>query len=245
MKKTLILGITLFIITTSCQAQAALFALLFGDKVATENFNVSLEAGGTFMGYTNLDDSGRSKMGINFGIGGNIKLNENWFVCPNIYFLAKRNLFLNNFSLDSGNANLDSDFSNVPTRVTLDYIDVPIFFSYQTNNKKYRFSLAPQVSFLQKSRGEFQRPEGDFTQNFDGYTKDVDYGMMVDFAYILGKAHKGKGLHIHLRYYYGFTDILNDQISTADNRSNYLSLHLSLPFITNELAEKNLESYSE
>ncbi|MBU2951870.1 PorT family protein [Tamlana agarivorans] len=245
MKKTLLLGLTFFIITTNSQGQAALFALLFGDQVASENFNISLEAGGTFMGYTNLEDSKRSKMGINFGIGGNIKLNENWFICPNIYLLAKRNLFLNNFSLDSGNSILDANFIDVPTKISLNYIDVPVFLSYQTNNKKYRFSLAPQVSFLQKSRGEFQRPEGHFIQNFDGYTRDVDYGMMVDFAYVLGKAHKGKGIHIHLRYYYGFTDILKDQISNADNRSNYLSLHLSLPFITDELAEKNLESYSK
>ncbi|KAB1067780.1 PorT family protein [Tamlana haliotis] len=245
MKKVFLIGFTLFTISSSSHAQAALFALLFGDKVATENFNVSLEAGGTFMGYSNLEDSERSKMGINFGIGGNIKLNENWFICPNIYFLAKRNLFLNHFSLDSGNPALDANFTDIPTKITLDYIDVPIFFSYQTNNKKYRFSLAPQFSFLQKSRGIFERSEGDFTQNFDGYTRDVDYGMMVDFAYVLGKAHKGKGLIIHLRYYHGFTDVLNDQISTADNRSNYLSLHLSLPFITDELAAKNLEQESE
>lgn len=245
MKKTFLLGCLFLELTTSLHAQAALFALLFGDKVATENFNVSLEAGGTFMSYSNLEDHGKSKMGLNFGIGGNIKLNENWFICPNIYFLAKRNLFLNHYSLNSGNPDLDFLFKDAPTRITLNYIDIPVFFSYQTNNKRYRFSLAPQLSLLQKSRAEFQRSEGDFTQNFDGYTRDVDYGMMADIGYILGKAHKGKGIHIHLRYYYGFSDILKDQISTAHNRSNYLSLHLSLPFITDELAEKNLESYSK
>lgn len=241
MKKTLVFVITFFIASSTLHAQAALLALIFGDKVASENFNLSLELGGTFPGYTNIDNTDKSDIGINFGIAGNIKLSENWFISPNAFFLARRNIQLKEFSLDTGNDELDAEFMNVPTSVTLNYIDIPIFFSYQTNNKKYRFSIAPQVSFLQKSRGVFDNPKGDFTRNFDGYTRDVDYGMMLDFGYILGKAHKGKGIHLHIRYYYGFTDILNDQISTANNRSNYLSLHLSLPFITDELAAKNLE----
>lgn len=241
MKKAFLLVITFFVISSTLHAQAAIFALLFGDKVASENFNISLEIGGTFHGYSNLDNNDRSKMGINFGIGGNIKLSENWFISPNAYFLAKRNIQLKAFSLDTGNTALDNEFMGVPTSVDLNYIDVPIFFSYQTNNRKYRFSIAPQISFLQKSRGTFEGPDGDLTKSLKGYTEKTDYGMMLDFAYILGKAHKGKGIHIHLRYYYGFTDILNDQISAADNRSNYLSLHLSFPFITDELAAKNLE----
>ena len=37
------------------------------------------------------------------------------------------------------------------------------------------------------------------------------------------------------------TDIFNDKLSTDVNRMGYFSLHLSLPFITDELAAKNLE----
>ncbi len=241
MKRRILLFVAAFFIAsaTTITAQAALFALLFGDKVASERFNISLEIGATLLGYTNIDN--KSNLGINFGIGGNLKLSENWYLSPNIYFLAKRNLRVDQFSLNTGNAGLDAQFMNVPLDITLNYIDVPIFISYQTNNKKYRFGLAPQFSFLQKSRGLFRNSNGEFSQNFDGYTEEIDYGLMADFGYILGKAHKGKGVHIHLRYYYGFTDILKDQLSTAQNRSNYLSLHLSLPFITDELAEKNLK----
>lgn len=243
-KPILLLAFTVFSVT-ALQAQAALFALLFGDKVASEKFNISLEFGVTQPFYSNLDNNDRSKLGVNFGIGGNLKLSENWFFNPNIYFLARRNLQLDSFSLSTGNPNLDSQFANAETNVTLNYIDVPLLVTYQTNNKKYRFALGPQISFLQKSRAEFMRPEGSFTQNFDGYTEDVDYGLMADFAYVLGKAHKGKGIIVHLRYYHGFTDILKDQISTQNNNSSYLSLHLTLPFITDELAEKNLEEYDK
>ena len=240
MKKSLLLIIAFFISLSTLQAQAALFALLFGDKVASERFNISLEFGINQPFYTNVENTDRSKLGVNFGIGGNLKLSENWFLSPNIYFLARRNIQFNAFSLMSGNANLDSQFVNVPTEVSLNYIDIPVFITYQTNNKKYRFGVAPQLSLLQKSRAVYKRPEGDFTQNFDGYTEDVDFGMLADFAYVLGKAHKGKGIIIHLRYYHGFTDIITDRISTQYNNSSYLALHLTLPFITDELAQKNL-----
>lgn len=241
MKKKIIL-LTVFSMTyISINAQAALFALLFGDKVASEKFNISLEVGGTFPHYSNVDGFDGSALGINFGIGGNLKLSENWFFTPNIYFLAKRNFEIKEFSLQTDNAILNSQFNDVPTKVTLNYIDVPVLMSYQTNNKKYRFGLGPQISFLQKSRGIFESSEGDFTQNFDGYTREIDYGIMADIAYVLGKAHKGKGVILHLRYYYGLTDILNDKLSPQNNRSSYLSLHLTLPFITDELAAKNLE----
>ncbi len=239
MKKIVLLFFAFMIGSSAMHAQAALFALLFGDKVASEKFNISLEIGGTFLGYSNIESS--SNMGINFGIGGNLKLSENWFLSPNIYFLAKRNFQLDEFSLNTGNSALDAQFVNAPTDISLSYIDIPIFISYQTNNKKYRFSLGPQFSLLQKSRALFSSTEGEFTQNFDGYTEDFDYGLMADVGYILGKAHKGKGVHVHVRYYYGFTDLLKDQINTLDNHSNYLSLHLSFPFITDELAEKNLQ----
>lgn len=239
MKKTLLLLTALLLASTTLQAQAAIFALLFGDKVASEKFNISLEIGGTLPSYSNIDSE--SNMGINFGIGGNLKLSENWFLSPNIYFLAKRNLKLDEFSLNTGNSVLDAQFTDVPLDVSINYIDVPIFISYQTNNKKYRFSLAPQVSFRQKAEGEFKNDEGEFSKSVSSYTSKTDYGLMADFGYILGKAHDGKGIHIHLRYYFGFTDVLEDQLSTSDNRSNYLSLHLSFPFLTDELAAKNLE----
>ncbi len=240
MKKKFLFTLCIVMLSISLHAQAALFAILFGDKVASEKFNISLELGGTFPNYSNISNTDRSNLGVNFGIGGNLKLSENWFLSPNAYFLAKRNLQLKAFSLDTSNPELNAQFVDVPTEVTLSYIDIPIFIHYQTNNKKYRFGIAPQISFLQKSRGVFSNSSGDFTQNFDGYTRDIDYGMMASFGYILGKAHKGKGVHLYLRYYHGFTDILNDAVSTQNNRSNYFSLQLSLPFITDELAEKNL-----
>ncbi|AZQ64868.1 PorT family protein [Flammeovirga pectinis] len=245
MRKTSLLFIITFCLsffaTQQSYGQAAILALLFGDKVASENFNISLELGSTYMGYSNLENSKSSKLGLNFGIAGNIKIADNWFVSPSAYFLARRNAQFSSLSLDSGNPSLDANFQNVNTSIDLNYIDVPIFISYQTNNKKFRYSVGPQVSFLNSSNATFKGAEGKFVQDVGGSTGSLDYGAIADFAYILGKAHKGRGIHLHLRYYYGMTDVFTDEISSGYNRNSFVSLHLSLPFITDALAKKNLE----
>lgn len=227
--------------TQQVNGQAALVALLFGEKVASEKFNISMEAGGIFTNYSNVPNTKRSRMGITFGIAGNLQLSKNWYLSPNVYFLSARTLRFKSFSLDTGIPGLDDEFTDVPTDALLRYTDIPIFISYQTNNRKFRYSIAPQVSFLRSAKAAYMGNDGEFRQDFESYLNNVDYGIIADFTYVLGKAHKGKGIHIHARYYYGFADIFNDKLSTDVNRLGYFSLHLSLPFITEELAAKNLQ----
>lgn len=225
------------------KGQAAIIALLFGDKVASENFNISMELGGAYANYSNLSNIDRSRLGINFGIAGNVRLNENIFISPNIYFLAQRRMKVSSFSLNTGDTELDKKFQGVSGELTINYMDIPILFSYQTNNKKWRFSAGPQISILQKANAVYNRTDGKFQQNFKSNLEELDYGAMVDFAYILGKAHQGKGIHIHARYYYGMTDAIKKSVSPSENRISFFSFHVSLPFITEELAQKNLEHY--
>jgi len=244
-KHTLIIGLLIFILhlsfTQQIKGQAAIVALIFGDQVASEKFNISMEAGGVFANYSNMPDTKRSRMGINFGIGANLQLSQNWYFSPQIYFVATRNVRFKTYSLDTGTPGLDAEFMNVPATLDLRYNEIPILFSFQSNNKKFRYSLGPQFSFLRKANATFVGEEGEFKQDFKSYVNKVDYGPVADVCYILGKALKGRGIFVHARYYYGLADIFNDKFSADVNRMGYFSLHLSLPFITDELAAKNLE----
>jgi len=244
-KHTLIIGLLIFILhlsfTQQIKGQAAIVALIFGDQVASEKFNISMEAGGVFANYSNMPDTKRSRMGINFGIGANLQLSQNWYFSPQIYFVATRNVRFKAYSLDTGTPGLDAEFMNVPATLDLRYNEIPILFSFQSNNKKFRYSLGPQFSFLRKANATFVGEEGEFKQDFKSYVNKVDYGPVADVCYILGKALKGRGIFVHARYYYGLADIFNDKFSADVNRMGYFSLHLSLPFITDELAAKNLE----
>ena len=82
----------LFLLTSAVQmsGQAAIIALIFGDKVASEQFNISLELGGNFSYFSEMEDISQFKYGLNFGIAGNVQLNESWYLIPSAFFLSKR-----------------------------------------------------------------------------------------------------------------------------------------------------------
>jgi hypothetical protein len=225
-------------------AQAAIIALIFGDKVATENFNIGLELGGNFSRFSNMSQD-KAKYGLNFGISGNIKLSENWFLSPTAYFVSKRVFEIDNYSLNTGNISIDDQFIDKTASYQLNYIDVPILLCYQTNNKKYRFGVAPQISFLTDSKVTVTGDEGDFIQDIKDNTNSIDYGILANVGYSLGQARKGRGIFVQLRYYQGFADIFNDAISTSTNKGSYMALHLSLPFVTDAIAKKNLQSINK
>ena len=66
--KSIILSI-LFVgfTSTAVHGQAALLVLLFGDKVASENFYFSLKAGANYSNINNLDNA-KTDWGLNFGL---------------------------------------------------------------------------------------------------------------------------------------------------------------------------------
>lgn len=221
-------------------SQAALIAMIFGDKVASENFNLSMEIGPVFPMINNIPNSDGSKVGLNFGIAGNFKLSENWFLSPNAYFLARRNAQLTSLNPLSNDPDITSEFAGVEALVQLNYIDVPVFIHYQTSNKKYRLGVAPQISFLKGAEAIFSSSQGDFTEEVSSMVNATDFGMIYNITYVLGKAHKGRGIFVNLRYYHGFNDTFNDSFIAGNNRSNFFSIHFSLPFLTDELAAKNI-----
>ncbi len=237
----ILLVFSFLFISHAAFSQAAILAMIFGDKVASEKFNLSLEFGGVWGGISDVENMDGGMRGVNFGIGLNGKLSDNFFVSGNAYFLARRKFSMSSFSLVSDDPFLDAQFQNVKTDVTMNFIEVPIFFSYQTNNKKMRFSVGPQFEFLQKSNAQYNHEQGDFKKSFGRYTNNFDWGPVFNVSYLLNSAHKGRGIHIHARYYMGTQDIFNANFGPNVNKMNYFSLHVSFPFITDELAAKNLE----
>lgn len=219
--------------------QAAILAIIFGDKVASEEFNLSLELGWNFSNVTNFSDIKRTNA-TNFGLGCNFKLSEQFYLSPSVFFLSKRTFKFSSFSLDTGNDDIDQNYVNTSGESNLSYIDIPVFFWYEMN--KVRAGIGPQVSFLTNSSLLFNGNYGDFTQDIKALTNNLDYGIIASLSYEFLKARKGKGIFIQARYYQGFADIFNDQINAESNLGSYFSIHFSLPFITDELAKKKLES---
>ncbi|WP_434035610.1 porin family protein [Formosa sp. 4Alg 33] len=237
-KHTTLIFVLLFSISQLSNAQAAIVAMIFGDKVASEKFNLSMEIGVPFSSFSNVDDL-KMRNGVNFGIAGNLQLSENWYVSPTVYFLSKRTFLLENTDLHSNDDYLNGLYMNTRAKTVISYTDLHVLFTYQISNSNFRFGLSPQVSFLSKAKGTYEGTEGEFTQKITDFVNKTDYGVIANVGYFLRSGHEGKGLIFNLRYYQGFTDVLKDNFATGKNKSSYIALHVSLPFLTDELAAKN------
>ena len=123
-------------------------AIIFADKVASEEFNLSLEFGWNFSTVSNFTDIKRTNATI-FGLGCNFKLSEQFYLSPLVCFLSKRKFNFSSYSLNTGNDNIDNEFMNKSGDGNLSYIDVPVLLWYEIN--KVRLGVGPQVSFLTKS----------------------------------------------------------------------------------------------
>ena len=124
MKKYILTSLFFLIVSSAAmQGQAALLVLIFGDKVATENFNFSLKLGGTYSiihGY----EEGQNAMSLNFGLVNNIKLTEK--LIPEFLPLSSRGI-KDVPLLSTGDPNLDDLLVDVESSDRkMNYIDIPV-----------------------------------------------------------------------------------------------------------------------
>jgi len=239
--KNLSLFLCLCFLSTTSFGQAAILALIFGDKVASEEFNISMEIGGGFNDYTNVSNSEFNGIALNFGIAGNIRLSNNWYLSPAVYFIAHRQIEKSSLSLKTDDTNLDAYFSDVPASINLRYIDIPLIASYQNNKGNMRIGAGVQFSSLRGATTRFTNDQGSFNQNYDSYMENWDYGPLVEYAYNFQKMRKGKGALVRLRYIHGMNTIFNDTFTDTGVKNRSLVVMITLPFITDDLAQKNLD----
>jgi hypothetical protein len=90
MKKLLILAlITTILLPGIAYSQAAILVLLFGDKVASENFYFSLKMGGNYSTLSGIDDASY-KLGLSFGLVATIKLSDKWYIVPEFSAISNK-----------------------------------------------------------------------------------------------------------------------------------------------------------
>lgn len=211
-------------------AQAALFILIFGDKVASEEFHLSLDAGLNFSSLNGYDD-GKSLLGPNFGLGTHIKLNERWHLAPEIKFLSRRGV------KDVDNPiTIPTEFADSETesRIVLNYIDIPILAQYKFENGLY-FSAGPQISFMTEAKQETDIVLADGTkvdvvQNLEDQFTGIDYSFPVEVAYGIKSVRGGKGVDFRLRYTYGLNEVFESNTGLSANHS-MLQFFVTLPFV--------------
>ena len=230
--KHLLLILFMICFGIKANSQAAIFALLFGDKVASENFNVSLEAGFASTTIANLEYDPSRALGMQFGIGFNIKLNDRFTLSPGAYFLSTRAVNLKDAPVYQGQSiQIVDEFSDV--LLQFQYIDVPVKFYYSFPNSEWSAGLAPQVSFLTKSTAKYDFGNSEkLTAEVEDFAEKLEYGLQV-FLTRNFKLNERKLMILGLRYYQGFSEVVKKETGFTDgsSTSNYFGICLSFPFI--------------
>lgn len=234
MKKFLYTLLFLLTLTSGiAKGQAALLVLIFGEKVATENFYFSLKAGLNYSMITNIEE-GKNRLGFNFGLVNNIRLNDQLFLAPEFLPLSAKGVTQVPV-LTTGNDDLDDLLENVEsTDRKLNYLDIPVLLRYHISDR-FRISGGPEFSFLiGGSDIYYAEPlEGiQLTSELDihKYVKTFDLGAVIDLSYMVAKPIKGKGVNVYLRYSFGFLDIVKDNTGNPI-RNSTIQIGATFPFV--------------
>lgn len=236
--KKILCSILLFLlvivaIPTTARSQAALLVLLFGDKVASENFYFSIKLGGNLSNLSGIDNT-KMAYGLNFGAMASIRLSDNFYLVPEFMPLSPKGVKNIPFR-STGNTNLDLVLQPTTSSIKeLNYIDIPIVAKYYVT-KALGIEVGPQVSILTSAydifRGKIKEDDDlVFQDNIKSSLNAVDVGVVAGLTYSLWDARHGKGLFIHARYAYGFMDIYKDNPGNAMHNSTF-QLSVSFPFI--------------
>jgi hypothetical protein len=215
------------------RGQAALLVLIFGEKVATENFFFSLKVGGTYSMITNVDE-GKNRVSANFGLVNNIRLSDRLYLTPEFLPLAPRGV-KDVPILTTGDPELDDLLVNPSsTDRKLSYIDIPVLIRYHLT-ERWMISAGPQVSFLTGATDIYRSEPLEDVElltelDIKEAIKPVDMGAVVDISFLFSKPMGGKGLIIYVRYNMGFIDMLKNN-SGDPHRNSSFQFGAAFPFI--------------
>ncbi|WP_160143906.1 porin family protein [Chryseolinea soli] len=228
--------LTFFLTLAACtlsHGQAAILVMIFGDKVASENFNFSLIGGFNVCNVTNYP-GGKAILGAHFGLGANIRLGKSWYLIPEFKPFSYKG-FQSTESLVTGDPAIDEAFHEVKTLWRSKYMEFPVLLHYRPTNR-WQFGLGPQVNFLTGAKRIYEGSPGTFTKNSEDQFHEVDWGMAVNATYRLSTQRDGKGINIQARYYRGFSYVL---LNGDNNVNSVFSLSLEFPFIKGNDDEKS------
>ncbi|MCK5068659.1 MAG: PorT family protein [Bacteroidales bacterium] len=234
MKKYILTSLLFLILSSAAvQGQAALLVLIFGDKVATENFYFSLKLGATYSIIHGYED-GKNAMSLNFGLVNNIRLTDNLSLIPEFLPLSSRGIkdvpLLTTGDPDLDDLLVDPESSDRK----LNYIDIPVLLKVKLSDR-FSISAGPQISFLTGATDTYKSSPIDdviLTAELDikSEINTIDASAVIDFEYILVPPRGGKGINIYVRYSKGFVDLVKENSGTKYTTS-LIQFGATFPFV--------------
>jgi hypothetical protein len=187
------------------------------------------------MNLSNLPgiDGSSVSIGVNYGLGVHIKLNDHWYFKPEFKPLSRK-----------GATKIDplmpvsDEFTVDKTKLKINYIDFPLLFQYNINPQMW-VAAGPQISFLtDANQYVFGTIPGNYETTVKVNTKSLfnktNLSFPVEAGYCLKLATKKSTssikVNVFARYEYDFLEIFKDP-AVGSTRISLFQVGLSLPFI--------------
>jgi hypothetical protein len=231
-KKHLLFCLLAVFTFSASYGQAGLLVLILGDKVATENFYLSIDGALNISTLPGLDQY-ETNFGVNYGLGVHIRLGEKWFLKPEFKPLSRK-----------GAKNVEpitpveNDFTVEETKIKMNYMDFPILLQYSITPRLF-ISAGPQISFVTDVNQFIYGTQSDGLEttekaNITSFFNKTNFSFPVEAGYSFILTNKKSTtkikVNVFARYEYGFMEIFEDPAVGSANVSLFQA-GLSLPFI--------------
>jgi hypothetical protein len=216
-------------------SQVALVILIFGDKVASEELHLNLDAGLSFTSLPGVPGA-VTKLNPYFGMGIAIKLNNKWSLVPEFKPLSPKGA-----KGISGIKDYSTTIAGIDNNIIVNYIDVPLLVQYRATKRLF-FSAGPQINFMtsarQISEGKLKTTDEEIkvVQEVESTFKRHYYQFPLELGYSISLKKNSMGMDIKFRYNIGLSEMIADPNYGSSKGSSFM-VFLSFPFINEIPAE--------
>jgi hypothetical protein len=244
MKRLLLFALLLLMLTSTAHSEA-LLVLLFGDRLSTERFQLGINAAVTGSDLMGLDGT-KTRYSWAFGMFGDIKVSDAFRIQAELTVktpAGARNR--PDVGLVPNQDDCECIDPDTFTRDTeMNYLTMPVYFKYFIA-RTISLGLGPQVGYLTSAKDIY---EGKTTQDrsmtvVNGATGDYkrwDFGFTAKAEWVFSPHKEMRSLRLSFNYYYGITDIINNNTGDAVYNSIWL-LTLNIPVGGKEAAAEEAE----
>ncbi len=216
-----ILLLLVLVTCTSIVHSQVIIALVFGDKLNTDQLEFGLTGGLSISDISNFGTA-KTRNGFNLGLYFNIKLNDKWFIHPEAVPKYPGGVTkLKPYSL--GNANLDTLLKAGQVTREVKNIVVPLIMRYRIRNQFFA-EAGPQIGLRTRAKDIFKEGDLTYANNIEDQLTRFDFGFAVGLAQKL-RGEAG-GMSIGIRYYLGVTDI--DKITAGSQKNSIWQVTASI-----------------
>lgn len=219
--------ILMLTLAASLAHSQVLIALLFGDKLSTDKFQLGIRLAGNWENFTGWDGT-EIRFDFGFGIYGALKLSPKLTLQPELLFKDPRGadgLPTKAF----GNADLDPLLEDAAVTAKLAYVSLPVLLKYHLT-PQLSLGFGPQLGYISSARYEYKaevyaKEDLVFKEDIKSTLNSLDFALAFSVEYTL---QKRKAIQIGLRYYLGLVDIFKDS-SGHSVKNSVIQVYLGIP----------------